>query len=405
MRYLLVLALWLPAAGSFAESAGAPQDAGQAKRLIIGFRRGVDVAKQSDVLKRFGLNAVEGIADLNLTVAEVPAGKFQPTAMRLMSDPDVYYVEEDFYTNWLVGASGASFQAMPMPTLASMMKELPKLPEKVVGNGEQPWGIVRVNAEKAWPRTTGAGVRVAVVDTGIDFQHPDLAPNYKGGYNAIDKKKPPFDDHGHGTHVAGTIAAVKDGRGVVGVAPNASLYAVKVLDKNGGGRLTSIIKGIVWTGNNGIQVANMSLGSPVGSLFMRMAVMYAEARGVTIVAAAGNSGGSVGYPAAYGETIAVAASDSGDRIARFSSRGAQVNFIAPGVNIKSTLPGGKYGTFSGTSMASPHVAGLAVLAVAQGHSGKDGVQAALMAAAQPIEGLEAEEQGRGMINAESIRRR
>ncbi|MEE8425221.1 MAG: S8 family peptidase, partial [Elusimicrobiota bacterium] len=255
------------------------------------------------------------------------------------------------------------------------------------------------------PRSTGRGVKVAVVDTGIDFQHPDLAANYKGGYNALDKKKPPLDDHGHGTHVAGTIAAVKDGRGVVGVAPNASLYAVKVLDKNGGGRLTSIIKGIVWTGNNGIQVANMSLGSPVGSLFMRMAVMYAESRGVAIVAAAGNSGGSVGYPAAYGETIAVAASDSGDRIARFSSRGKQVNFIAPGVNIKSTLPGGKYGTFSGTSMASPHVAGLAVLAVAQGHSGKDGVQAALMAAARPIEGLEGEEQGRGMINAGNIRRR
>ncbi len=156
MRYLLVLALWLPAAGSFAESAGAPQDAGQAKRLIIGFRRGVDVAKQNDVLKRFGLDAVESIADLNLTVAEAPAGKFQPTAMRLMSDPDVYYVEEDFYTNWLVGAAGASFQAMPMPNLASVMKELPKLPEKVVGSGEQPWGIVRVNAEKAWPRTTGA---------------------------------------------------------------------------------------------------------------------------------------------------------------------------------------------------------------------------------------------------------
>ena len=295
---------------------------------------------------------------------------------------------------------------MPMPTLSAVMQQLPKFEIKSHDQGEMPWGVVRVGAAKAWERTgAGAGVRVAVIDTGIDFSHSDLAPNYKGGYNAIDSDKKPMDDHGHGTHVAGTIAAAADDRGVVGVAPNASLYAVKVLDKDGGGNLTSIIKGILWCAQNKMHVANMSLGSPVGSLFMRMAVSYAKARGVVIVAAAGNSGGSVGYPGAYGATIAVAASDSNDAVAKFSSRGKEVDFIAPGVDIKSTLPGGRYGRFSGTSMATPHVAGLAALAIAQGHRGMDNVKRALKNASQPMDGLSAKEQGNGMIHAGRIRRR
>ncbi len=375
------------------------------KRYIIGFNRGVDQTRQRDVIRRFGLADLENLDVFNAKVVKAPKGRFQPSAVRIMADPDVYYVEEDFYTNWLVGA-GVSFQATPLPSLGSIMKNLPKFEPKAAGKGEQPWGIVRVKAEDAWERTGGgSGVRVAVIDTGIDFNHPDLRANYKGGYNAIDSDKPPMDDHGHGTHVAGTIAAVKDGEGVVGVAPNASLYAVKVLDKNGGARLTSIIKGLIWVARNDIQVANMSLGSPMGSLFMRLAVKYASSKGVAIIAAAGNSGGSVGYPAAYPDTIAVAASDSKDGRATFSSRGKAVDFIAPGVDVKSTLPGGKYGRYSGTSMSTPHVAGLAALAVTQGASGKDSVKAYLKRASKPMAGLNAEEQGSGMINAGLIRRK
>jgi subtilisin family serine protease len=125
---------------------------------------------------------------------------------------------------------------------------------------------------------------------------------------------------------------------------------------------------------------------------------------VAIIAAAGNSGGSVGYPAAYADTIAVAASDVNDKVASFSSRGEQVDFIAPGVDVKSTLPGGAYGRFSGTSMATPHVAGLAALAVSQGASGKSSVQAYLQRAATPIVGVAATEQGVGMIDAGAIGR-
>ena len=399
MRFILVLAL-----AALVPGARAAQDNAGPKRLIVGFKATADAAQQAEILKRFNLSDLEGLDGLNARIVEAPAGQFQPAAIRLMADPSVYWVEEDFYTNWLNAGAPAAFQQVPLPDLGRIMAELPKLEQSDASQGELPWGIVRVGAQDAWSRgIDGRGVKVAVIDTGIDCAHPDLAANCAGGYNAIDSSKPPHDDNSHGTHVAGTIAAVKDGKGVVGVAPAARLYAVKVLDGDGGGSLTSIIKGLVWAGKNGMQVANMSLGSPMGSVFMRLAVTYAKMKGVVVMAAAGNSGGSVGYPAAYEDTIAVAASDSGDKIAEFSSRGKQVDFIAPGVGINSTVPGGKYDRYSGTSMATPHMAGLAALAIQQGASGKDAVMAALKKAAKPIGGLTPEEQGVGMPAAGAIR--
>ncbi|MFH1723626.1 MAG: S8 family peptidase [Elusimicrobiota bacterium] len=389
MRSLLILVFSLAAVGQ-AWAGGS--------RLIVGFHKHASAEQRDAVLDKFGMKAIEELDILNAKVVEAPGGEFRPAAVQLMAEPSVFYVEEDFHTNWLVGA-GASFQQMPLPSLGAIMRQLPEFEKKDATEGEMPWGITRVNAEAAWPHTQGENVRVAVIDTGIDYNHPDLAANYAGGHNAIDSSKEPFDDHSHGTHVAGTIGAVADGKGVVGVAPKAKLYAVKVLDKNGSGFLTSIIKGIVWCGRNEMQIANMSLGSPMGSIFMRMAVMYSKSKGVVMVAAAGNSGGRVSYPGGYSETIAVSASDANDRIAEFSSRGEQVDFIAPGVDVKSTLPGGGYGRYSGTSMASPHVAGLAALAVTQGAVGFDAVKAALKSAAQPLDELKPTEQGQGLINA------
>jgi subtilisin family serine protease len=394
MRRLTIIAALLAAAWN-ASAAANPS-----KRLIVGFKPGMSVQARDAKLRKFGLNPVESIAALGLEVAESPAGRFQPSAVRMMADPDVYYVEEDFYTIWLVNRAPA---APVLPSVTSVLADLPKFEQKNASQGEMPWGVTRVNAQKAWSRTKGRGVRVAVIDTGVDCAHPDLAANCVKGYNAFDKKKPPMDDQGHGTHVAGTIGAVADGKGVVGVAPEVKIVPVKVLDKNGGGRLTTILKGLIWVGNNDIDVANMSLGSPMGTVFMRLAVAYAKARGATVIAAAGNSGKSVGYPAAYGNTIAVSASDSQDSIAKFSSRGKEVDFIAPGVDVKSTLPGGRYGRYSGTSMATPHVSGLAALAVAQGAKGFDAVKSALSRGAAPMAGLSDKEQGKGMIDAARIR--
>lgn len=192
-----------------------------------------------------------------------------------------------------------------------------------------------------------------------------------------------------------------DGKGVVGVAPKARLYAVKVLDKDGAGGLSSIIKGLVWAGKNKMDVANMSLGAPMGTIFMRAALKYAQLKGVTVIAAAGNDGGTVNYPASYPEAIAVSALDKNETIAKFSSRGRKVEFIAPGVDVKSSIPGagGRYDEFSGTSMATPHMTGLAALAVSRGAHGLAQVRAALRRAASPIPGLTPEEQGYGVVDA------
>jgi subtilisin len=267
------------------------------------------------------------------------------------------------------------------------------------------WGINRVHAPAAWDVTQGAGVKVAVIDTGIDLNHPDLVGKVDGGYSAILKSERPEDyqdDNGHGTHVSGTIAALKDGQGVVGVAPKARLYAVKVLDADGSGNLSDVVDGIVWSAKNGMQVANMSLGAPSDSEAMHRAVRFAKGSGLIIVAASGNSGGAVSYPGAYPETIAVAASDSDDHLASFSSRGPEVKFIAPGVDVVSDRLGGGLISYSGTSMATPHVTGLTALAISQGWtglSGPDGVLAQLKKAARPLPGLKPEEQGYGMIDA------
>jgi subtilisin family serine protease len=268
-------------------------------------------------------------------------------------------------------------------------------------NIEMPWGVKRVGASDAWTRTQGEGVKVAVIDTGIDATHPDLAGQVAGGFNALTGAKPDAwqDDQGHGTHVAGTIAAKRDGQGVVGVAPKARLYAVKVLDKDGNGNYSDVIAGIEWAASHGIKIANMSLGADEGSEPLHRAVQAALKAGMTIVAAAGNSGGTVGFPGSYEETIAIGASDVNDKVAEFSSRGPEVDFIAPGVDVLSDKMGGGTVSLSGTSMATPHMTGLAALAIGAGANSPSAIRAALARAAKPLTGLTPDMQGGGLVLA------
>jgi hypothetical protein len=217
----------------------------------------------------------------------------------------------------------------------------------------------------------GDGVNVAIVDTGIDYNHPDLDGNYVGGADFVNNDSDPMDDHGHGTHVAGTVAAEDDNLGVVGVAPKALLYGVKVLSNTGSGSWSNIIAGIQWAVDNGIQVTNNSYGgSAYPGTIVQSAFDNSYAQGVLHVAAAGNSGAcppsgdTVGYPAKFASVIAVAATSSTDARACFSSTGPAVEIAAPGSSINSTRRGGGYTSMSGTSMASPHVAGVAALVIA-----------------------------------------
>ncbi len=230
-----------------------------------------------------------------------------------------------------------------------------------------PWGVDRIDAELATVK--GAGVTVCVVDTGIDQDHPDLQTNIAGGKNFVAKgitvdPNKWDDDNGHGTHVAGTVAAVDNSIGVVGVAPQASLLAAKVLNRQGSGYISDVIAGIEYCVMSGADVISMSLGTSSDVQAMHDAVDVAYAAGVLLVAAAGNDyGGSVSYPAAYDSVIAVSATTSTDALASFSNVGPEVELAAPGVDVLSTWKGGSYATLSGTSMATPHVSGVAALAI------------------------------------------
>jgi len=320
-------------------------------------------------------------------------------------------VAEDSYIRW-IEAAPASMNSVPLPSVESALNMIRTgegwaapvfaeiRPEVDPAEKEIPWGVKRVNAAGA--SNSGKGVKVAVVDTGIDFRHPDLAPNYKGGWNAIVSTATPLDDQGHGTHVSGTIAAVKDLKGVVGVAPSVDLYGVKVLDKNGSGQYSWVVAGIEWAVMNGMDVINMSLGGGSGTEALKAIMKKSKEMGVAVVCAAGNDSGPVNFPAKYPEAIAVSASDSSDKIASFSSRGPEIVVIAPGVNVYSTRKGGGYTTMSGTSMACPHTAGLAALAVGAGAHGSDAVRAALKAAATPLPGLTPVQQGAGLVNAAKL---
>jgi subtilisin len=238
------------------------------------------------------------------------------------------------------------------------------------------WGVKHIGAGTAHanvPAHTGLGVKVAVLDSGINYNHVDLAPNYRGGYDFVNNDSDPWDDHGHGTHVAGTIAAVRDGSGVVGVAPDVQLYALKVLNADGFGSASWFIAAIDWAAKNGIQVTNNSYGGTSPSAVFEQALANAAAGGMVHVASAGNrgscegTGDNVAYPAGYRAVIAVAATDSTDARACFSSTGPDVEIAAPGVQIRSTLRTGAYGDkWNGTSMAAPHVAGTAALLIGAG---------------------------------------
>ncbi len=229
-----------------------------------------------------------------------------------------------------------------------------------------PWGVDRIDAELN-SGNGGSGVTVAIIDTGINLNHPDLAGAIVANYNVFSPSSPAEDDNGHGSHVAGTVGARDNDFGVVGVAPNCSLAAVKVLDRRGSGSISGVIAGVNWVAANAatynIKVANMSLGATGFTQSFYNAVAAASAEGVTFVVAAGNNAKDAAnyQPARFDNVICVSAMDKTDKMAYYSNYGTTVEMIAPGSSVESLWKGGGYNTISGTSMASPHVAGAAAL--------------------------------------------
>ncbi|WP_305885089.1 S8 family serine peptidase [Pleionea sp. CnH1-48] len=223
-----------------------------------------------------------------------------------------------------------------------------------------PYGISKVRANETWGDTTGSGVKVCIIDTGLDTDHSDLDANFVEGVSTAGEPGPD-DVHGHGTHVAGTIAAEQNGSDVVGVAPDAQLYIAAAFNSSGQATDESILNALDWCVNKNTKVINMSYGGSGSTSAEEAAYQAAYNAGVLMVAATGNSGASapISYPARYPTTMAVGATNSSDGIASFSQRGPEIDVTAPGVSVLSDRNGGGTTTMSGTSMATPHVAGAA----------------------------------------------
>jgi len=352
---LLIMVVVLPAGFKF-EGSSVPEvsaltlPADSSGRLIIGFKDLTSKFPIQDFLAKYGGGQVAGM-NYVLRFAVVVPGNAASFMRLALQDPRVSYIEPD-------GVVYAAFTPND-PSFSSQ------------------WGPPAIQATGAWDITLGLkSVIVAVVDTGVQYDHPDLSSNmwknsdgtygcnyvnFYGTYSSSCGNTNVKDDNGHGTHVAGIVAAtINNGIGVAGISQS-SIMAVKVLDYRGSGYWSWIAYGIQWATDHGAKIINLSLAGSSASQTLQNAVTYAYGGGVLLVAAAGNSGGTIQYPASYDQVIAVTAVDQNSNIASFSSRGSKAELTAPGVSVYSTYYGSKYTSMSGTSMAAPFVSGVAAL--------------------------------------------
>ncbi|WP_235848440.1 S8 family peptidase [Litchfieldia alkalitelluris] len=314
--------------------------------VIVKFKDSVSIAKQNKTVETFGGEILSDSAEGKSPFKVLKVGNVEAVVKALNKNPNVEYAEP----NYILSATWT--------------------PNDTYYSGYQ-YGPQNTSTNYAWDIARGSSSQeIAVLDSGVDYNHPDLATKTIRGYDFVDRDYTPMDLNGHGTHVAGTAAAAtNNSTGVAGMAPNTRILAVRVLDANGSGSLANIANGIRYAADYGAEVINLSLGCDCASTTLESAVNYAWNKGSVLIAAAGNSGVSTTFePASYANVIAVGAIDRYNRRASFSNYGTWVDVTAPGVDIASTVPNRGYSYMSGTSMASPHVAGLAALLAGQGRS-------------------------------------
>jgi thermitase len=373
MRRIAIVSLAAVAVGFGALTVTVPSNAATepqqvSGQIIVKFRDG---GAALGLLRQNGLGDGAGIGSTGAHLIKVPAGKESQLIESLNRNPAVEYAEPDQLVTTAVDAPDPDYFPRQY-ALHNEGQSFTNTNDTVTVAGGK--ADADVDAVEAWEVTTGKDIKVAVLDTGVATDNDDIAANVALHAN-FSTAATGEDNYGHGTHVAGIIAATRDTEGVSGVCPDCSILDGKVLNDAGSGSTSSIVNGINWAVENGAKVINMSLGQRVSSRALEAAVNNAWNKGVVIVAAAGNAGTQAPiYPGAYPNVIAVAATDNNDAKASFSTYGKWVDVAAPGVNVYSTFPkhpfeigrqNGRemgYDIASGTSMASPVVAGVAALA-------------------------------------------
>lgn len=352
----------------------------------------------------------------NLTIATVSEEKMADLISRLEKDPRVQSVDP----NYLFELDKLEGEEMSNAGQLSTngFPDDPRYPEQ--------WHMKMINAEQAWPLSTGRDVVTAVIDTGVaysnfqDFhQVEDLdKTGFTAGYDFVNKRIEALDDQCHGTHVAGTIAqSTNNGKGVCGVAFGTTIMPIKVLSRTGSGTLADVADGIRFAADHGATVINMSLGGPFPSATLADAVAYAHNKGTIVVCAAGNSGKEgKEYPAGFDEAVSVSSVNKEEGIAFYSNRGPSISFAAPGGDTRNFGPAGgvlqntiqpgnykesSYFFFQGTSMAAPHAAGAAALIASTGVTNPDAIEWVIQKTARVIEAPINAGYGAGILDAKA----
>jgi thermitase len=319
--------------------------------ILVGFQRGLARGAAAATARSLGLRLVREVPGIDLAVMR--ANGPVPAALKaLRAQRGVVFAEPNAVES--LPPLRRSEEPPPPPSPAPQGDPL----------ADKQWGLAKVDVQAAWRVTRGVPETVvAIIDTGIDYNHPDLAGRVIKGRDFANNDDDPMDGHAHGTHCAGIAGASADnGIGIAGVAPGVSLMAVKVLSDSGSGTTDAVCGGIVWAADQGAHVISLSLGGPGGKEAKQAAVDYARSKGAVVVAAMGNNGANVAvYPGASKGVIGVGATTAEDTRASFSNFGDWIAVAAPGHQILSTVPNGGFAAYSGTSMATPHVAGLAGL--------------------------------------------
>ena len=368
-------------------------------RKIITAANEKDAAQLRQALIVSGCKIIKELPLVQGFVCEFPAGSELLITVR--NKTDSFIVEEDL--DFKLCLWPGFFFYPPVPKQPPVKKE--PSPPMAFPHQFVDWGIKRIGAPQVWDKLGKRRVKAGIIDTGIDYFHPDLRANIRDGISTLDGHASYRDDYGHGTHVAGTIGAFNSYYGMMGINPYVDFYIVKAFDKRGNGKLSDIIEGIDWLMRRQVNVINMSFSTSETNQTFARVMEIAYNRGVILVAASGNDGGtdSVNYPARYPYVIAVSATDRQDNLASFSSTGPEIDFCAPGVDIRSTWINGGYKVSSGTSFAAPHITGIvADLLNYFGPMPPAQVKEMMVRGTVMIQKLNREQQGHGMIELPRI---